>query len=128
MAYATLADLEDYTGQPPVSDDDRKLQRASDLIDAHLIGAVYAVDGSGNPTDPDVIAALRDAACAQVEWWKTTGDELGYVGQWQDISLGPARLSRRSAATTGSSATPRLAARVGDILLGAGLRAKPQPR
>jgi len=98
-AYATLADLQGYLGAPPDSGDDRLLQRASETVDVALIASVYDVDGGGNPTDATVIAALRDAVCAQVESWKATGDERGDLGQWQEMQLGPARLVRRNSNT-----------------------------
>jgi len=78
MAYATLADLMEFTGQETTAPgDERQLQRASDLVDAALQSAYYTVDASGNATDAGVIAALRNATCAQVEWWRQTGDEMG---------------------------------------------------
>jgi hypothetical protein len=94
-AYATLADLQSYLGTPPESGDDRLLRRASDLLDSALIASIYDVDALGNPTAAADIAALRDAACAQVESWKATGDERGDV-VWQEMSLGPAKLVRHA--------------------------------
>ena len=116
MAYATPVDLQNYTGVTSVSDDTRKLQRASDLLDSALRAAVYAVDTSGNPTDATVIAAFRDAVCAQVEWWRETGDETGAAGQWQSVTLGPATMVRRttvegSRLAGGGTAADRLAPR-----------------
>lgn len=35
--------------------------------------AVYCVDDAGMPTDPDVVQALADATCAQVEYQQATG-------------------------------------------------------
>lgn len=77
MAYATMGDLEAFIGAIPREGADRMLERASTLIDACLKTAVYATDGSGNPTDAALLAALRDAACAQVEWWLVIDDEFG---------------------------------------------------
>ncbi len=126
MAYATLADLANWLNAPPVSGDDRLLQRASELLDAALVATRYTVDGSGNPTDAINIAALRDAACAQVESWKATGDERGDLGQWQEMTLGPAKLVRRLSSRSGSLAgsgtgSARLAPRAQEILHVAGL-------
>jgi len=123
MAYATLAELAAHTNAAPESDDDRLLQRASDLLDAFLIGAVYAVDDNGLPTDAAAIAAFRDAVCAQVEWWHATGDDLGVEGPWQEITLGPARMVR--SATTGGSNQGRMAPRALDILRLAGTQPRP---
>lgn len=71
----------DVTIDPP-HDVDRLLERASELLDDYLRTAVFDVDDdTGLPTDADVIAALRDATCAQVEFW-LAGDE-------EDDILGP---------------------------------------
>jgi len=51
-AYATATDFTTYTGQAATADTPRLLQRASDAIDAKLIGAFYAADVNGNPTGP----------------------------------------------------------------------------
>lgn len=125
-AYASLADLQAYIGAPPASGDDRLLQRASDLIDAALIASRYNVDVLGNPTDAADITALQQAVCAQVESWKATGDERGDLGQWQEMSLGPARLVRRMSSRSGSLAGggiggARLAPRAQEVLVTAGL-------
>lgn len=121
MAYATLTDLAAWTGTTPGPDDSRLLQRASELIDVYLIGAVYDVDSLGNPTGAAVIKALQQATCAQVEWMAATGDELGVSDQWQEMSLGPARLMRPA---RGGGAS-RIGPRVLDILTTAGLRPNP---
>lgn len=126
MSYATLADLTAWTGSTAVSGDDRLLQRASGELDSYLIGVRYTVDGSGNPTDAAVVAALRDATCAQVEWWRATGDELNVDSQWQTVTLGPATMTRRSGATAGADpSTVRIAPRAIDILRVAGLVHRP---
>ncbi len=84
MAYATLADLATYTGRETVSPgDERLLQRASDLLDAVLANSFYTVDQNGVATSTVVQTALTEAACAQVEWWRITGDEFGAQGQFR---------------------------------------------
>lgn len=78
MSYATPADFTAWNStlvQP--TDIQRLLDRASDLLDAALITALYNVDSSSNPTDTTTIAALKNACCAQVEWWLITDKEFG---------------------------------------------------
>ncbi len=74
-AYATVAQLTAWLPSgTSVSDADRQLLRASELIDEHVRTA-YTVDSSGIPTDADVAAALSDATCAVVEAWLEVGEE-----------------------------------------------------
>jgi hypothetical protein len=130
MAYATEAEYVDYSGRGDASgnadsdDVPRWLNRASDLIDEVLIGAVYPVDASGNPTGATVIAAFRDACCAQVEWWDTTGTgpeaDIGHDQEYSSVGLGSLSLSRHNSATS-SRGPSRLAARAWGHLRTAGL-------
>ncbi|SRR6266496_62644 len=84
MAYATMAELAAYTGEDSLGPgDERRLERATTLVKGELSSAYYVTDTAGNATDPVVIAALRDATCAQVEWWRVTGDEYGAKGMYQ---------------------------------------------
>jgi hypothetical protein len=57
--YASIDDFGDVT----VTED--QIRRASLAVDRALIGALYATDDQGMPTDPDVVEALRDATVAQ---------------------------------------------------------------
>src|SRR5215468_1410138 len=92
MAYATLADLATYTGRESAAPgDERLLQRAQDLVDEALASSWYTVDANGNATDTGVQAALKNAVCAQVEWWRGVDDEIG--GSWQRAQLGGAALA-----------------------------------
>lgn len=76
VAYATEAELTAYLPDGTVvTDADRLLARASELIDGTVTSS-FAVDADTDlPTDPDVAAALRDATCAQVEQWLEVGEE-----------------------------------------------------
>lgn len=126
MAYATLEDLQKYLGDDPGAGAQRQLERASDLVDAVLVGAIYDTDTSGDPTDAAVIASLRSAVCAQVEYWIAKGDELGLEDQFDVVELGSARLERRSSQGTATGLNPRspearLAPRARDFLITAGL-------
>lgn len=64
--YATPQELADWLelDEPPAGAS-QALRDASLTVDMLLVGAVYAVDDEEQPTDPKVIAALRDATCAQ---------------------------------------------------------------
>ena len=48
------------------------------------------------PTDTTVITALRDATCAQVEWWQATQDEVGQYDLDHKVSVTIAGLRERS--------------------------------
>ena len=109
MAYATSADLATFTGAPETADDDRMLREASEDINDALRGAFY------DPTDANIVLALQNATCAQVEYWRETGDELGVSGQYDDVMLGQLRLTR-----SGKRA-PKLAPRAMRYLRLAGL-------
>lgn len=100
MSYATLAELETYTGAPANPDDERLLERASEVMDDLLVASVYAVDTNGNPVLATHIDALRDAVCAQVEWWRETGDELGTTSRYSNLHLGPASIQLRGSRNT----------------------------
>lgn len=88
MAYATSGELATYTGAAAPADATRLLARASELVDDHIVTAVYDVNTSGAPTDAKVIAALRDATCAQVESWLTADEEDDILGPTQGVSIG----------------------------------------
>ena len=102
-AYATTADLAAWLGTDAPEDSERLLRRASELLDATVYGA-YAVDSAtGLPADPDAAAALRDAACAQVEFWVEVGEAHDLDGgAGSQVSIGglamqrPGRLSGRA--------------------------------
>lgn len=75
-AYATPADLTAWLPDGTVvAEPERLLSRASELIDGHVLATYTVDDGTGLPTDTDIAAALRDATCAQVEFWLEVGEE-----------------------------------------------------
>jgi len=79
VAYATTTELAAYLGDVIPDQAERLLDRASDLIDAH-IRAPYAADANGDPTDTDDIAACTAATCAQVEYWASVGEDHDIEG------------------------------------------------
>lgn len=88
MAYATDEQLTAYLaeGETLPEDSARLLSRASELVDDHIVTAVYAVDDDDLPTDPVVLAALADATCAQVQFWLTGDEEDDILGPVQGVS------------------------------------------
>ena len=87
MDYATSEQLASYLEATAPADDGRLLSRASELIDDHIITAVYAVNDQGYPTDQAHIDALRDAVCAQVEYWLAGDEEDDILGPTQGLAL-----------------------------------------
>lgn len=75
-AYATTADLIEWmpSGLVDGLDAPRVLLRASQRIDEN-VRVPFGVDDDGVPTDADIAAVLRDATCAQVEFWVETSEE-----------------------------------------------------
>lgn len=95
--YATLDDLGAYLGSEPPADCARLLARAQDLVDAAMTGSMYAIDAAGeNPTDAAVVAALRKATCAQVEWWLADGDEFDQMTKFSSFSIEGISVARAS--------------------------------
>lgn len=104
----------------PPEDLDRLLTRASELIDDYCRTAVYDVDDDGLPTDADDIAALRDATCAQVEFWLAGDEEDDVLGPVDSISVGGLRIEY-SANAGERIGVLALAPRAARILRAAGL-------
>lgn len=88
MAYATSEQLASYLEATAPADAGRLLTRASELVDDHIVTAFYDVDTNGLPTDTDVAAALRDATCAQVEYWIAGDEEDDILGPVESANLG----------------------------------------
>jgi phage gp36-like protein len=107
-AYAIRQELLDFVsserkGQVPNEPEaNRLLIRASELIDEY-VSATYAVSATGTPSDSTTHDALRDACCAQVEFWLYTGEETDIEGVSGEVSIGaavsftiPGRLGKRA--------------------------------
>jgi hypothetical protein len=122
--YASSADYANHTGDRAPEDLDRRvLVRASQRVDAALIGAVYDVDEAGMPTDPETLAALRDATCAQVHYWQQQGDKTGTgtATQWGSVKIGDVQLGNPTTAAGGGGSAGTLCAEADDVLRVAGL-------
>jgi hypothetical protein len=109
--YATTEELEDYLGEAAPADATRLLKRASAFI-ATFATAGFVADVDGLPTDEQPLAGLRDAVCAQIEFWIETGDEKEALAYFESVST-----SGFSAKRSGV----RLAPRARDALIAAGL-------
>lgn len=100
--YATEDDYKTWTGDDTATATTAQLRNASLVVDELLATAVYDVDEDDLPTDDAVIEALRDATCAQLEWWNETGDTsgVGASGQFQSASIGSASYTRGDTTST----------------------------
>jgi hypothetical protein len=96
-----------------------KLQRASEDIDNALIGAVYATNANGMPTDPMLIDALVRATCAQCQFLLADNDDAGIKRQYASTSMGGVSQTRVAAMT--AMPLPPLAPRAAQILHVAGI-------
>lgn len=108
-AYATSTDLANFLREAAPLDAGKLLTDASRFLDAEVLRLCrYDVDEDGMPTHATVRAALRDAVCAQVEWWGEVGDSTGAAGVgWGAVSIGSASLSRSVTSVKGTDSPAR---------------------
>jgi hypothetical protein len=119
--YATVAQYQAWSGDSftPSQIVQVKLQRASEDIDNALIGAVYATNANGMPTDPMLIDVLARATCAQVQWLLAENDDAGIKRQYSSTSMGGVSQARVAAMT--ANPLPPLSPRAAQILHVAGV-------
>ncbi|MEV4245231.1 hypothetical protein AB0J63_17670 [Streptosporangium canum] len=127
MAHATTQDYEDYTGTTAPAGIGLMLTRASRVIDAALISAIYTTDDDGMATDPRVLAALRDATIEQAAAWVVGGEDgTGAAPIYDNVSIGSVTLGGRTGGTAGSAGTADgLASQARQVLAQAGLLGHP---
>jgi hypothetical protein len=120
--YATVDDLEVWLpagrfAELDADDAVRVLRRASEVIDS-FVTAWFAVDDTtGIPTDETTADAVRDACCAQVEFWLEVGEEHDVTGlAGRQVSIGQLSLE---------ALPPVLAPRAARVLGSAGLLTMP---
>ncbi len=94
--YATEAEYRTWSGDLDATVSESLLARASLAVDYALIGAWYSVNGEGMPIETVHIEALRDATCAQAQWYDETGDTSGSgaADQMQSASIGSAAYTK----------------------------------
>jgi hypothetical protein len=114
--FATSAELDVFIGTDyavPV-DADRILQRASEIVAFSTIGLYSGYWHTVTVDDPHdtFTEGLRDATCAQVEFWLEVGEEHDIVGLTGAVTSGRLFLSKLP---------QQLAPRARRFLLGAGL-------
>lgn len=119
--YATPEQYTALTGKAAPADAAQRLATASEDIDDALLTAVYRTDTAGMPTDPEIVQALADAACRQVEYQLSTGDDgSGAADRWDSVSIGPVAMSGRRT-TSGNPSDVDLGPRAHRALNRAGL-------
>lgn len=114
--YATLGAYRAWSGDTITPDllVSVNLRRASEDIDNALIGAVYAVNGNGMPTDAMVIDAISRAACAQCQYLLADNDPTGVKKQYTSTNVGGVTTTR--AKSTVAPQFPLLGPRAAQIL------------
>lgn len=71
-----------------------KLRRASEQLDRALVGAVYAVDADGMPTDAGLIDVLQRACSAQCQYLLAHNDDAGVKREYVSTNVGGVTVSR----------------------------------
>lgn len=119
--YATLSQYRAWSGDVWTPDQivTVTLQRASEDIDNALIGAVYAVNANGMPTDAMAIDVFSRACCAQCQFLLADNDVTGVKRQYTSMAAGGVTASRAPAMT--AMVLPPLAPRAAQILHTAGV-------
>jgi hypothetical protein len=92
VPHATAEQLAAYTGQPAPADADRLLQRATETVDRHVLVSYDVEAQTGLAVDAAKAAALRDATCAQVEYWQECAEEDDILGAPAALQVGPLRV------------------------------------
>lgn len=71
LVFADEYDVERFAGvsNPANTNMEKLLRRASGMVQHAVRFARFEVAPSGLPSDPDVMDAMRDATCAQVDYW-----------------------------------------------------------
>lgn len=119
--YASVAQYRAQTRDQFTPDDlvSATLQFASEAMDHYLIGAVYATNANGMPTDAMLIDVLMRATCAQTHFMLADNDPTGVKRQYSSTSMGGVSTSRVAAMT--AMPFPPLAPRAAAILHAAGV-------
>lgn len=98
MSYALREDFVAYTGTDAPDQVERLLERASDLMDDVVV--IPYLDSDGNFIDEDTNGdsdyrdSLKDAVCAQVEFWLEVGEEHDITNQRGQITVSGLQISK----------------------------------
>ena len=119
--YASVAQYRAWSGDEftPDANISTMLRRASEAMDHYLIGAVYATNANGMPTDPMLIDVLVRATSAQCQFMLADNDPTGVKRQYSSTSMGGVSTSRVAAMT--AMPFPPLAPQAAAILHAAGI-------
>lgn len=101
--FAKPADFEKYADMEPPENIDRLLRIASSWVTVAVRRATFDVDPAGNPSDPDVVEALRDATCEQALVWVENDITPGGVsdrGAVSSTNIGDASISYETSSVT----------------------------
>lgn len=114
--YASEGQYRDEIGDQhtPAARVQRALRRATETLDRCLIGAQYAVDANGMPTDPGILNVFMRACCAQAEFDLANNDPAHVKSQYASSSVGGISATRTASAQ--GQALPPLAPNAAQIL------------
>lgn len=133
LVFATRQQLYDYAPAaykakiPAEPEATRLLTSASKEVSLATRTALYEADSDGYPTDVKIRAAFTAATCAQALWWALNeGEETGTSDEYDSVSIGSVRLSKKSSSGGRDAGLPvggsgRLAAQAATELALAGL-------
>lgn len=123
--YATPTDLNAAPWNADLSDSEAStlLMRATPLLEELTRTACYTITETGLPTDPLIVEAFKDAACAQAVYFSETGDISGAAGRFNTLSLGSFSASGGTAGSVNNqtASVQRFAPEAIQILANAGL-------
>ena len=94
--FATAEEYATYANEAPPANIDRLLRIASAWVQDTVKRAHFTVTKDGDPKDPRIVEALRDATCEQVYVWAQNGVEPGKQsdrGAVTSSSIGDASIS-----------------------------------
>jgi hypothetical protein len=119
--YASISQYRSWSGDQFSPDDlvTIALRRGTEVIDRALIGAVYATDADGMPTDAGVLNVFMRATCAQAQFILANNDFANVKSQYSSTSMGGVSQSR--AASAQNQMFPPLAPQAAAILQVAGV-------
>lgn len=131
LVYATGDELATWMDADAPDNATALLRQASILVGRACRNDLYDVDSSGKPSDPDLVEAMRDAVCAQAEYWVAAkvnpiAGAGGVVGVITEVTLDGATrkadtTAAVAAATEAATSTTTLGSVALSILRNAGL-------